>query len=55
MPVTSTQPQAETMAANDSAMDAQIGILLRVGMYASAVVILAGGVLFLAQHGTRAR
>ena len=45
MPTMTTPSQAE-----DSVMDTQIGILLRVGMYASALVILAGGVLYLAQH-----
>jgi uncharacterized membrane protein len=36
---------------DDSVIDARIGMLLRVGMLASAAVILLGGVLFLARHG----
>ncbi len=36
---------------DDSVIDARIGILLRVGMLASASVILLGGVLFLIHHG----
>ena len=37
--------------ADDSALDARIGILLRVGMFSSAAVILIGGILFLLRHG----
>ncbi len=36
---------------DDSVIDAKIGLLLRVGMLASAVVILVGGVFFLLRHG----
>jgi uncharacterized membrane protein len=36
---------------DDSVLDAQIGILLRVGMLSAAAVILVGGVLFLLHHG----
>lgn len=36
---------------DDSVIDARIGMLLRVGMFASATVILIGGVLFLVRHG----
>ncbi len=36
---------------DDSIIDAQIGMLLRIGMLASAAVILLGGALFLARHG----
>jgi len=36
---------------DDSVIDARIGMLLRVGMLASATVILSGGVLFLLRHG----
>jgi uncharacterized membrane protein len=36
---------------DDSVIDARIGMLLRVGMLASAAVILSGGVLFLIRHG----
>ena len=42
----------ETIENESSRMAAQTGILLRVGMYSSASVILLGGVLFLARHGT---
>jgi uncharacterized membrane protein len=36
---------------DDSLIDARIGILLRIGMLASAAVILLGGVLFLIHEG----
>jgi uncharacterized membrane protein len=36
---------------DDSKLDAQIGILLRVGTLSSAAVILLGGVLYLVRHG----
>lgn len=36
---------------DDSVLDAQIGILLRVGMLSAAAVILVGGVLYLLHHG----
>ena len=36
---------------DDSILDAEIGMLLRIGMLASAAVILFGGVIFLARHG----
>jgi len=38
-------------AEQDSRMEAQVGMLLRVGVLSSAAVILLGGVLFLAHHG----
>jgi len=37
---------------DDSALDAKIGILLQVGVYCSAAVILLGGVLYLIGHGS---
>lgn len=37
--------------ADDSLIDARIGMLLRVGMLTSAVVIFLGGALFLLHHG----
>ena len=36
---------------DDSVIDARIGMLLRVGMLASAAAILLGGVAFLIRHG----
>ncbi len=36
---------------DDSVIDAGIGMLLRIGMLASAAVILLGGVAFLIRHG----
>jgi uncharacterized membrane protein len=36
---------------NDTALDAKIGILLRVGVYSSAAVVAAGGLLYLVQEG----
>lgn len=39
---------------DDTALDAQIGILLRVGVYSSAAVVLLGGILYLVQHGSEA-
>jgi len=36
---------------DDSALDARIGILLQVGVFSSAAVILAGGVVSLVRHG----
>lgn len=38
-------------AAQDSRMEAQVGMLLRIGVLSSAAVILLGGVLFLVHHG----
>jgi len=38
-------------AQDDSALDAKIGILLQIGVFSSAAVILLGGVLALARHG----
>jgi uncharacterized membrane protein len=38
-------------SADDTALDARIGNLLRVGTLSSAFVILLGGVLYLARHG----
>lgn len=38
-------------SADDSVIDAHIGILLRIGMLTSAAVILLGGILFLLHHG----
>jgi uncharacterized membrane protein len=38
-------------AQDDSALDAKIGILLQIGVFSSATVILLGGVLALARHG----
>jgi uncharacterized membrane protein len=38
-------------AEQDSRMEAQVGMLLRIGVLSSAAVILLGGVLFLAHHG----
>ena len=38
-------------AEHDSRMEAQVGMLLRVGVLSSAAVILLGGVLFLVHHG----
>jgi uncharacterized membrane protein len=37
---------------DDVALDQKIGILLRVGVYTAALVILFGGVLFLIKEGT---
>jgi uncharacterized membrane protein len=39
-------------AADDTKIDARIGILLRTGMLASAFVILTGGILYLFRHGS---
>ncbi|MHB1700519.1 MAG: DUF1634 domain-containing protein [Acidobacteriaceae bacterium] len=36
---------------DDSVIDRRIGVLLRTGMIVSAVVVLAGGVLFLVRSG----
>jgi uncharacterized membrane protein len=36
---------------DDTVIDARIGMLLRIGMLASAAVILVGGVLFLMRYG----
>jgi uncharacterized membrane protein len=36
---------------DDSALDAKISVLLQVGVYSSAAVILIGGVLYLIRHG----
>ena len=36
---------------DDSALDAKIGLLLQVGVFSSAAVILAGGVISLLLHG----
>ncbi len=45
-------PQATPQtAADDSVIDAHIGILLHVGMYISAAVILLGGVLLVGREG----
>src|SRR6185312_5963811 len=41
-------------AEQDSRMEAQVGMLLRIGVLSSAAVILLGGVLFLAHHGRSA-
>lgn len=41
-------------AADDTKLDAHIGVLLRVGTLSSAFVILAGGVLYLIRHGHEA-
>ncbi len=38
-------------AEQDTRMEAQVGMLLRVGVLSSAAVILLGGVLFLLHHG----
>jgi uncharacterized membrane protein len=38
-------------AEHDTRMEAQVGMLLRVGVLSSAAVILLGGVLFLVHHG----
>jgi uncharacterized membrane protein len=43
-------PQAKAPN-DDSALDARIGALLQVGVFSSAAVILAGGVILLARHG----
>lgn len=44
-------PRTIANAEEDSRMEAQVGMLLRVGVLSSAAVILLGGVLFLAYHG----
>ena len=44
-------PRTIANAEEDSRMEAQVGMLLRVGVLSSAAVILFGGVLFLAHHG----
>ena len=44
------QPEC-TKRTVDSAMDARIGMLLRIGMLTSAAVVSLGGVLFLLRHG----
>ena len=36
---------------DDSALDARIGLLLKVGVYSSALVILIGGILYLVRQG----
>ena len=38
-------------AEQDNRMEAQVGMLLRIGVLSAAVVILLGGVLFLVHHG----
>ena len=38
---------------NDEAVDEILGNLLRIGVMASAVVVLAGGVLYLVRHGSQ--
>ena len=40
-----------TIPADDRSLDRYIGTILRTGMLLSAAVILAGGLLFLMQHG----
>jgi uncharacterized membrane protein len=40
-----------TASNDDTGLDAKIGILLRVGVYSSAAVILLGGILYLTRHG----
>ncbi len=46
-------PRSITIASveQDSRMEAQVGMLLRIGVLSSAAVILLGGVLFLMHHG----
>jgi len=46
-------PRTITIASaeQDSRMEAQVGMLLRIGVLSSAAVILLGGVLFLMHHG----
>lgn len=41
-------------AEHDTRMEARVGMLLRVGVLSSAVVILLGSALFLARHGRSA-
>lgn len=41
----------EKFSNDDSKLDAKIGILLQIGVYSSAAVILAGGVLYLVRNG----
>ena len=38
-------------AALDSALDSKISMLLQVGVYSSAAVVLLGGILYLTHHG----
>jgi len=40
-----------TRTPGDSALEARIGMLLKVGVYSSAAVILLGGILYLIRHG----
>jgi uncharacterized membrane protein len=44
--------RASVQPGDDTALDIQIGILLRVGVYSSAAVVLLGGILYLVQHGS---
>jgi uncharacterized membrane protein len=40
-----------TKPLNDTALDTKIGILLRIGVYSSAAVVVIGGTLYLIQDG----
>jgi uncharacterized membrane protein len=44
-------PAYVASAEQDTKMEAQVGMLLRVGVLSSAAVILLGGVLYLVHHG----
>jgi uncharacterized membrane protein len=44
-------PATIANAEHDTRMEAQVGMLLRVGVLSSAAIILVGGVLFLVHHG----
>lgn len=50
MPHAAPRPP-RSRADEDTQLDIHIGILLRTGMLVSALVILAGGILYLIQHG----
>jgi uncharacterized membrane protein len=39
----------------DERMDKVLGTLLRVGVFTAAMIVLAGGILYLARHGTEPR
>lgn len=51
MPGNLTPSDIATSDVDDSKLDGQIGMLLRIGMLSAAFVILVGGILFLVSHG----
>ncbi len=47
----SSTPPGTVMPPHDPRMQAIVGNLLRIGVLLAAVVVLAGGIVFLARHG----